>query len=215
MRFLNIIEMFFALTWKSYPRCSHELKAYRSILCQEGLLRHLNAWWRFLTCNSRSTRMRIATEFKLWDQLWVFVILVVGWLLSCYHVAPHGISAFCFHIFKKVKMTTTLDWWSHIWMILQFLSICEHIHIKNIILGDDFDAFIHEKTIKSFILTFTVRNMLFSPGNIGLREIELHWVLDGEFVRALGFVWVSSSCCVVWFCGLDVGLKPFRYPQFE
>lgn len=35
------------------------------------------------------------------------------------------------------------------------------------------------------------------------------------FVEANGNVWVSSSYCVVWFCGLDVGLRSFRSPQFE
>ena len=58
-------------------------------------------------------------------------------------------------------MTITLDWWSHIWIILHLSSIYEHIHIKNIILGDGVDALIHEKMTKYSILNFTIRNMLF------------------------------------------------------
>lgn len=114
-----------------------------------------------------------------WDPLWAFAIQVVGSLLSC-HVAPHGIITFCFQIFKKVKMTTTLDWWSHIWITLHAsIHVWTHSY-KTYNLGDEYKDFIHEKTTWCFTFTFTFHYLLlFTSKYIGLRKTEFHWVLQG------------------------------------
>ena len=107
------------------------------------------------------------------------------------------ISAFCFQSFKNVKMTTTLDWWSHIcitWLHV-FIHIWTHTH-KILLWGMNMmiSCIQKQQNVSFLYLYFAISS--FSPRNIGLREIELRWVLD------VGFPWhrhITNAKQFAWY----------------